>query len=560
MIANFGLQSGLILVLLLLSVRPLGGYMVRVFQGEPTLGSALLLPIERGLYRLCGVKADQEQAWLEYAAAFLAFHLAGMVALYALLRLQFYLPGNPAGLAGLSPDLALNTAVSFATNTSWESYSGETTLSNLSQMMGIGVQSFLSAASGLAVAIALVRGLARHGASSIGNFWVDVTRSVLYVLLPICIAASLVFAWQGAPQTMAATVDAMTVQGPAQAISVGPVASQEAIKLLSADGGGFFNAQSAHPFETPTMLANWLAMLLIPLLGAALTNSFGRMVGDERQGWALLVAMLILLGIGAGVMYAAEATPLLHATGIDPQLGHMEGKEVRLGVAGSALFSELGTATSSGAVNSMIDSYAPLGMGVAMANMMLGEVIIGGPGSGLFGMLLFALLAVFLGGLMVGRTPEYLGNRVEAREIKLVMLATLAPSAIALLLTSVACIIPAGTSALGNAGPHGFSEILYAYVSAVNTNGSAMAGLSANTPFWNLTLAVSMAIGRYFVVVAVLAIAGSLALRLRSPPSAGTLPTTGPIWIGLVVGIIVIVGGLTFLPALALGPLAEAFG
>ena len=560
MIANFGLQSGLILVLLLLSVRPLGGYMVRVFQGEPTLGSALLLPIERGLYRLCGVKADQEQAWLEYAAALLAFHLAGMVALYALLRLQFYLPGNPAGLAGLSPDLALNTAVSFATNTSWESYSGETTLSNLSQMMGIGVQSFLSAASGLAVAIALVRGLARHGASSIGNFWVDVTRSVLYVLLPICIAASLVFAWQGAPQTMAATVDAMTLQGPAQAISVGPVASQEAIKLLSADGGGFFNAQSAHPFETPTMLANWLAMLLIPLLGAALTNSFGRMVGDERQGWALLVARLILLGIGAGVMYAAEATPLLHATGIDPQLGHMEGKEVRLGVAGSTLFSELGTATSSGAVNSMIDSYAPLGMGVAMANMMLGEVIIGGPGSGLFGMLLFALLAVFLGGLMVGRTPEYLGNRVEAREIKLVMLATLAPSAIALLLTSVACIIPAGTSALGNAGPHGFSEILYAYVSAVNTNGSAMAGLSANTPFWNLTLAVSMAIGRYFVVVAVLAIAGSLALRLRAPPSAGTLPTTGPIWIGLVVGIIVIVGGLTFLPALALGPLAEAFG
>ncbi len=560
MSGNFWLQFALILGLLLASVRPLGGYMARVFQGEPTPGGAVLRPVERLIYRVCGVRADQEQSWLEYAAAFLAFHLAGMVALYALLRLQGHLPGNPAGLAGLSPDLALNTAVSFATNTSWESYSGETTLSNLSQMMGIGVQSFLSAASGLAVAFALVRGLARHGASGIGNFWVDVTRSVLYVLLPIGVLAGLVFAWQGVPQTMAATVDATTLQGATQVIAVGPVASQEAIKLLSADGGGFFNAQSAHPFETPTMLANWLAMLLIPLLGAALTNSFGRMVGDERQGWALLIAMLVLLGLGAAVMSAAESTPLFTAAGIDAHLGHMEGKDVRFGVAGSALFSEFGTATSSGAVNSMIDSYSPLGILAALANMMLGEVIIGGPGSGLFGMLLFALLAVFLGGLMVGRTPEYLGNRIEAREIKLVMLATLAPSAAALLLTAVACVIPAGTSALGNGGPHGFSEILYAYVSAVNTNGSAMAGLSTNTPFWNLTLALCMATGRYFVVVAVLAIAGSLASRRRAPPSAGTLPTTGAVWVGLLVGVIVIVGGLTFLPALALGPLAEALG
>ncbi len=468
------------------------------------------------------------------------------------------MPGNPAGLPGLSPDLALNTAVSFATNTSWESYAGETTLSNLSQMMGIGVQSFLSAAAGLAVAVALIRGFARHGAATIGSFWVDLTRAVLYVLLPICVVAGLLFAWQGVPQTMAAAVSATTLEGHAQTMSVGPVASQEAIKLLSADGGGFFNAQSAHPFETPTMLANWLAMLLIPLLGAALTNSFGRMVGDERQGWALLIAMLLLLGVGTVIMYVGEAAPALTMAGLDQHLGNMEGKEVRFGVAGSVLFSELGTATSSGAVNSMIDSYSPLGVMAAMANMMLGEAIIGGPGSGLFSMLLFALLAVFLGGLMIGRTPEYLGNRIEAREIKVVMLATLAPSAIALLLTAVACVVPAATSALGNGGAHGFGEMLYAYVSAANTNGSAMAGLSVNTPFWNLTLALAMVVGRYVVVVAVLAIAGSLAGRKRAPASSGTVPTTGAAWIGLLVGVIVVVGGLTFLPALALGPISEA--
>ncbi len=534
--------------------------MARVFQGQATPGGILLRPVERVLYRACGVTAEHEQSWLEYAGAFLAFHLVGMVALYALLRLQGYLPGNPAGLAGLAPDLAFNTAVSFATNTSWESYSGETTLSNLSQMMGIGVQSFLSAASGIAVAIALIRGLARRSASSIGSFWVDVTRAVLYVLLPICVVAGLIFVWQGSPQTMAALARATTLEGASQIISIGPVASQEAIKLLSADGGGFFNAQSAHPFETPTMLANWLAILLIPLLGAGLTNTFGRMVGDERQGWGLLIAMLLLLGVGTAVMYAAESHPVLAVTGVDQHWGNMEGKEVRLGIAGSAFFSELGTATSSGAVNSMLDSYSPLGVLVAMANMMSGEAIIGGPGSGLFGMLLFALLAVFLGGLMVGRTPEYLGKRIEAREVKLVVLATVAPSAAALVLTAIACVIPAGTSALGNTGPHGFSEILYAYVSAVNTNGSAMAGLSANTPFWNLTLVLGMAIGRYFVVVAVLAIAGSLAGRKRAPVSAGTLPTTGAVWVGLLVGVILIVGALTFLPALALGPFAEAFG
>ena len=560
MTANAWLQFGLLTAALLATVRPLGGYMARVFHGQPTPGGVLLRPVERGIYRACGVRADQEQGWLDYAASFLAFHLAGTAVLYALLRLQAYLPGNPARFAGMAPDLALNTAVSFATNTSWESYGGETTLSHLSQMMGIAVQSFLSAASGLAVAMALVRGLARQEAASIGSFWVDLTRATLYVLLPICVVAALVFLWQGVPQTMAGPVVATTLEGAVQTIPVGPVASQEAIKLLSADGGGFFNAQSAHPFETPTMLANWLAMLLIPLLGAALTNTFGRMVGDERQGWALLVAMLLLFEAGAAVMFAAEAAPALPLAGIDQHLGNMEGKEVRFGVAGSALFSELGTATSSGAVNSMVDSYAPLGVLAALANMMLGEVIIGGPGSGLFGMLLFALLAVFVGGLMVGRTPEYLGNRIEAREIKLVVLATLVPSALALLLTAVACVIPVGTAALGNPGPHGFSEILYAYVSAVNTNGSAMAGLAATPPFWTLTLALAMTMGRYFVVVAVLAIAGSVAARRRAPPSAGTLPTTGGVWIGLLLGVIVIIGGLTFLPSLALGPLAEALG
>ena len=554
------LQLALVLGLLLLTVRPLGLYMQRVFAGQRTVLSPLLRPIETTLYRLAGISPDQEQGWFNYALAFLLFHLPGIALLYLLLRLQHLLPLNQAGLPPVPPDLALNTAVSFATNTSWQSYGGETTLGPLAQMAGIAVQSFLSAAAGIAVAIALIRGLSRHGAGAIGNFWVDLTRATLYVLLPFSLAAGLFLAWQGVPQTLhATTAAATTLQGAHQSIPIGPVASQEAIKLLSGDGGGFFNAQSAHPFENPTTLTNLLGMLLMPLIGAALTNCFGRMVGDQRQGWALLCAMLLLLVAGAVALHATEsaANPLLAATGIDQHPGNLEGKELRFGIPGSTLFSELGTATSSGAVNAMHDSYMPLGGLVLLANMMLDEVIIGGPGSGLFGMLLYALVAVFIGGLMIGRTPEYIGNKIEAREIKLTVLAILMIPATLLCLTALAVVLPAGLAALGNAGPHGFSEVLYAYTSAANTNGSAFAGLSANTRFYNLTLALAMVLGRFFVVVPVLALAGSLAGKRLVPASLGTLPTTGPLWVGLLLGVIVIVGGLSYLPALALGPIAE---
>jgi K+-transporting ATPase ATPase A chain len=548
-----------LLALLLLTVRPLGLYMQRVFAGEPTPLSPLLKPIEAVIYGIGGIKKDQEQGWFDYAVAFLVFHLPGMLLLYGLLRLQDILPLNPATEPPVTPDLALNTAISFATNTSWQSYGGETTLSHLAQMAGIAVQSFLSGAAGIAVAIALIRGFARHGLTTIGNFWVDLTRATLYVMLPICILATIFLAWQGVPQSLAGPVAAVTLDGAHQTIPLGPVASQESIKLLSGDGGGFFNAQSAHPFENPTALTNLLSMLLMPLIGAALTNCFGRMIGDERQGWALLAAMLLLLLAGAVALHGAEATanPLLAGAGLEQHAGNLEGKELRFGVPGSALFSELGTATSSGAVNAMHDSYMPLGGLVLLVNMMLDEVIIGGPGSGLFGMLLYALVAVFIGGLMIGRTPEYVGNKIEAREIKLAMLAILAVPGALLCLTALAVVSPAGVSGLGNAGPHGFSEVLYAYTSAANTNGGAFAGLSANTGFYNLTLAVAMAVGRFCVVVPVLALAGSLAGKRRVPVSAGTLPTTGPLWIGLLLGVIVIVGGLSYLPALALGPVAE---
>jgi K+-transporting ATPase ATPase A chain len=548
-----------LLALLLLTVRPLGLYMQRVFAGEPTPLSPVLKPIEAVIYGLGGIKDDREQGWFDYAMAFLVFHLSGMLLLYGLLRLQDILPLNPAGQPAVAPGLALNTAVSFATNTSWQSYGGETTLSHLAQMAGIAVQSFLSGAAGIAVAIALIRGLARHGLSTIGNFWVDLTRATLYVMLPICIVATVLLAWQGVPQSLGGPVAAVTLEGAHQTIPLGPVASQESIKLLGGDGGGFFNAQSAHPFENPTALTNLLSILLMPLIGAALTNCFGRMIGDERQGWALLAAMLVLLLAGAVALHGAEAAanPLLSGMGVEQHAGNLEGKELRFGVPGSALFSELGTATSSGAVNAMHDSYMPLGGLVLLVNMMLDEVIIGGPGSGLFGILLYALVAVFIGGLMIGRTPEYVGNKIEAREIKLAMLAILAVPGALLCLTALAVVLPMGVAGLGNAGPHGFSEVLYAYTSAANTNGSAFGGLSANTGFYNLTLALAMVLGRFCVVVPVLALAGSLAGKRRVPVSAGTLPTTGPLWVGLVLGVIVIVGGLSYLPALALGPVAE---
>jgi K+-transporting ATPase ATPase A chain len=566
------LQAALPVLLVVALVKPVGWYLHRVYAGEATVLSPLLRPVERGLYRLAGVDPGREQDWRAYAMSVLVLHIPGMLLLYGLMRLQALLPWNPAGQEAATPDLAFNTAVSFATNTSWQSYGGETTLSHLVQMAGITVQSIVSCAVGLAVAMALVRGIARRKAATVGNAWADIVRGVLYVLLPVCVVMALVFAWQGVPQTLLGSVDVATLEGGKQTIALGPVASQEAVKLLSGDGGGFFNAQSAHPFENPTWASNVLSMVLMAVLGAALTNTFGRAVGDQRQGWALLWAMLVLLGGGGGGWGGgwgggggggwgggggAGGVGPLASLGLDPAAGNMEGKEVRFGLGGSVPFSALATATSSGAVNSMLDSYTPLGGLVLLGNMMLDEVVIGGPGSGLWGVLLFAIVAVFAGGLMIGRTPDYVGKKIEAREVTLTMLALLVVPAALLVLTAVACVVPAGVAALGNAGPHGFTEMLYAYTSAANTNGSAFAGLSTNTPFWNLTLAGAMLVGRLGVIIPVLALAGRLAGKARVPASSGTLPTTGVLWVVLLVGTVVIVGGLTFFPALALGPIAE---
>ena len=546
-------------------VKPLGGYIERSLDRRSSL-ARLGAPVENLFYRLAGVDPEQEQGWVEYAVALLCFHLAGIVALYALQRLQAALPLNPQHFDAVTPDLALNTAVSFATNTSWQSCAGETTLGYLTQMAGITVQSFLSAASGIAVAIALVRGFARRSASTIGNFWVDVTRITLYVLLPICVVAALFLVWQGVPQTLHSYVTATTLEGQPQPIALGPVASQEVIKLLSGDGGGFFNANSAHPFENPTPFTGVVEMLLIFLIGVALTSTFGRMVGDRRQGWALYAAMAAMFLVGAIVVYRAEAvgnsaypSSIDQSAGPTQSGGNMEGKEVRFGVAQSALFATVSTASSDGAVNSMHDSYMPLSGLVLMANMMVDEVIVGGPGSGLFGILLFAIVAVFIAGLMIGRTPEYLGNKIEASEVKMAMLALLIVPAFILGLPAVAAVLPVGLAGLNNAGPHGFSEMLYAYTSGAATNGSAFAGLHANTPFYNLTLAVAMFAGRFLVIVPVLCIAGTLVTKGRLQPAAGAMPTHGPLFVALLIGTIVIVGGLTFFPAIALGPIAEHF-
>jgi potassium-transporting ATPase potassium-binding subunit len=514
------------------------------------------------MYRLAGVDPDQEQSWIGYALALLAFHLAGILALYALQRFQNVLPLNPQSFDPVAPDLALNTAVSFATNTSWQSYSGETTLSYLTQMAGITVQSFLSAATGVAVALAFVRGIARRSAQTVGNFWVDITRITFYVLVPICLVAALFLVWQGVPQTIGPYIDVTTLDSTHQVLARGPVASQEVIKLLSGDGGGFFNANSAHPFENPNGLTGFIEMLLIFLLGVALTNTFGRMVGDQHQGWALFAIMAILFIAGATIIYGNEATqPPAEAAiaGLQQAGGNMEGKEVRFGIAQSSLFASVSTASSDGAVDSMHDSFTPLSGLVLLANMMLGEVIVGGPGSGLSGMLLFVIVAAFAAGLMIGRTPEYLRKKIEADEVKMAMLALLCVPAFILGLSAVAAIVPAGLAGLRNNGPHGFSEILYAYTSAAATNGSAFAGLNANTPFYNLTLAAAMFAGRFLVIVPVLAIAGGLARKKRVPASTETLPTHGPLFVALTIGTIVVFGGLTFFPALALGPVAEQF-
>ena len=560
------LQIAIFCALTTALVKPLGLHIARCLDGTSRLVQ-VLRPLERGFFRVAGIDPTTEQGWVEYAVAILWFHLFGILALYALQRAQAALPLNPQQFEAVAPDLALNTAVSFATNTSWQSYGGETTLSYLSQMAGITVQSFLSGATGVAVAIALARGFARHAATTIGNFWVDVTRITLYVILPIAVVVALFLTWQGAPQTLAPSVSAAGLEGAAQLIARGPVASQMAIKLLSGDGGGFFNANSAHPFENPTALAGMVEMLTIFLLGAALTYTFGRMAGDQAQGWVLFAAMAALFVAGLVAVYAGEsaANPAFASLGVDQVPGalqgggNMEGKELRFGIAQSALFATVTTASSDGAVNAMHDSFMPLSGFVLMANMMLDEVIFGGPGSGLFGILLFAIVAVFIAGLMVGRTPEYLGNKIEAHEVKMTLLALLCVPAFILGLPAVAAVLPSGVAGLGNAGPHGFSELLYAYTSAAATNGSAFAGLSANTPFYNLTLALAMFAGRFMVIIPVLSVAGTLATKRIVPASAGTLPTNGAQFVGLLVGTIVIVGGLTYFPALALGPLAEHF-
>ncbi len=560
-------QIGIFALLIGTLVRPLGGYLARVYEGERTGLRPILGPIEAALYRLAGVDASVEQTWSEYAVALLVFNAVGTLALYLLLRVQNLLPLDPQGLPALSPDLAFNTAVSFVTNTSWQSYSGETALTYLAQMAGIAVQSFLSAATGLAVAVALIRGFARRNTGTIGNFWCDLTRGVLYVLLPISAAAALFFVTQGVPQTLGPTVAAQTLTGTTQLIARGPVASQEGIKLLSGDGGGFFNVNSAHPFENPNSLTNLVEAALMILLGAALTDTFGRMVGNQRQGHALLATMTLLFGLGVAVLYAAESEAnakftSLHidqtAGALQPG-GNMEGKEVRFGVAGSALFAEASTASSDGAVNAMHDSFQPLSGAVLLGNMMMDEVIFGAPGSGLWGILLFSLVAVFFAGLMIGRAPEFTGKRIEMREIKMTALALLCAPSVTLGLTAVACVVSAGLSGPANPGPHGFSEILYAYTSAAATNGSAFAGLNANTPFYNLTLAVAMFAGRFLVIVPVFAIAGSFAAKPSIPRSEGTLPTEGFLFVALLAGMIVFVGGLSFFPAISLGPLVEHF-
>ena len=537
--------------------RPLGGYMTRVFSGERTMLSPLLAPLERGLYRVAGIDAAQEQGWLSYLGALVLLHIGGFVILYAVLRLQAVLPFNPAGQAAVDPALAFNTAVSFITNTNWQAYGGESTLSYLSQMLGLTHQNFLSAATGISVAVAVIRGFSRASARTVGSFWVDVTRGTLYVLLPVCIPYALFLVWQGIPQTLGPYVDATTLEGAKQTIAVGPVASQVAIKMFGTNGGGFFNANAAHPFENPTALSNFVQMVSIFAIGAALTNVFGRMVGNERQGWAIFAAMAVLFLAGVCVLYPAEAAgnPLLHALGVAG--GNFEGKEVRFGMAASALFATVTTDASCGAVNAMHDSLTAIGGLIPMINMQLGEIIFGGVGSGLYGMVVFAIIAVFVAGLMVGRTPEYLGKKIEAKEVKMAMLAILCLPLVMLGGTAVAMGVPSAVAAMNNAGPHGFSEVLYAFSSAAANNGSAFAGLSANTLFFNVMLGFGMLSGRLFVIVPALAIAGSLAAKKTLPASVGTFPTTGPLFVGLLVGVILIVGGLPFFPALALGPVVE---
>jgi potassium-transporting ATPase potassium-binding subunit len=544
--------------LIIVALTPvLGGYMTRVFSGERTFLSPILRPVEIAIYKTAGVNEQSEQHAVTYTVGMLLFHVGGFLFLYALMRFQALLPFNPADQSAVAPDLSFNTSVSFITNTNWQAYGGESTMSYLVQMLGLTHQNYLSAATGIVLAIALIRGFARHSVRTVGNFWVDITRVTLYVLIPICVPYALFLIWQGMPQTLGPYVEATTLEGAKQTIAVGPVASQVAIKMLGTNGGGFFNANASHPFENPTALSNFAQILSIFVVGAALTNVFGRMIGDQRQGWAILGAMGVLFIAGVITAYAAEAhgNDALNALGLTG--GNMEGKEVRFGIVASALFAVITTDASCGAVNAMHDSFTAIGGMVPLINMQLGEIIVGGVGAGMYGVLLFVIIAIFVAGLMVGRTPEYVGKKIEAKEVKMAMLAVLILPLMYLGWTAVAMLVPSAVASMNNPGPHGFTEVLYAYVSQDANNGSAFAGLNANTPFYNLTGAIAMLVGRFWMIIPTMAIAGSLVGKKTVPASAGTFPTTGGLFIGLLVGVIVIIGGLTFFPALALGPIVE---
>ncbi len=554
-------QIAFILLLVLAAAWPLGLFMARVFNGERTFLTPVLAPVERGFYAMADVDPNKEQSWLSYTLAMLALNAIGFLFLYALQRLQALLPLNPQGFGAVSEHLSFNTAISFVTNTNWQSYGGETTMGHLVQMAGFTVQNFLSAATGIALAIAVTRAFARSGAKTIGNFWVDLTRTTLYILLPLSIVVALAYGLLGVPQTLLGSIDATTLDGAKQTIAMGPMASQEAIKQLGTNGGGFMNANAAHPFENPSAWSNILSIFAMLLISTALPFTFGRMVGDQKQGSALLKAMYVLLILGVGGAYWAEAhgNPLFAQFGIDPAGGNMEGKEVRFGLAMSALYAVVTTGLSCGAVNAMHDSFTPLGGLMPMLFIQLGEILPGGTGSGLYGMIVIALLTVFIAGLMVGRTPEYLGKKIEAKEMKLALLALLILPLAILAFSGISAMIPAGLAGLLNAGPHGLSEILYAFSSATGNNGSAFAGLTANAPWYDTTLGIAMFMGRFGYLIPVMAIAGSLAAKTKLAPSAGTFPTHGTLFVALLVGVILILGGLQYFPALALGPIVEHF-
>ena len=561
------LQLAVYVVVLLALVKPLGDYMARVFQNQASSAQRILGPLERAIYRVGGIDPAEEMGWQTYAATMLVFNAAGLLFLYLLQRVQGLLPLNPAGFAAVAPDLSFNTAVSFTTSTSWQAYAGETTLSYLSQMAGIATQSFLSAATGIAILAAVIRGLVRHDVTTIGNFWVDMVRSTLYILLPLSLVLALALASEGVIQTFAPSAKVSTLQSSRdQTIAVGPVASQVAIKQLSAgDGGGFFNASSAHPLENPTPISNFLEMLAILIIPAALCSTFGVMVGDQRQGWAILIAMTLIFVVLLGVCVVAEqaGNPLFALHGVDQAVsdtsagGNMEGKEVRFGVVSSALWATVTAASADGSVNSMLDSFTPLGGFVPLVLIQFGEVVYGGAGSGLYSTLTFVVIAVFIAGLMIGRMPEYLGKKIEAYEMKMASLAILIPPIVALGGAAIAAVTADGRSGVSNPGPHGLTQLLYTFSSTANNNGSAFAGLSANTPFYNIALGLAMLIGRYWVAIPVLALAGSLAAKPRAQPGPGTLPTHTPLFVGMVVGVVTLVGVLTFIPALALGPIVE---